>query len=112
MQRFCFALDLKNQPELVTQYIEYHRAVWPEILESIRSAGVVEMKIFHVADRLFMIMDTVDSFMLEMKAQSDTSNPKVQEWEMLMLKFQKPLPCAPTGVKWMPMECIFDLAKS
>jgi len=112
MQRFCFVLDLKNQPELIAQYVEYHRAVWPEILESIRSVGVLDMEIFHLADRLFMIMETVDDFSLQAKAKSDTCNPRVQEWENLMSRFQKPLTIAPFGTKWMLMDCIFDLTKS
>jgi len=112
MKRFCFVLDLKNQPELIEQYIQHHRAVWPEILESIRSAGVLEMQIFHVTDRLFMIMETVDDFSLKEKSEADAGNPRVQEWEALMSKFQQAIPSAPAGIKWMPMKCIFDLVKS
>jgi L-rhamnose mutarotase len=35
------------------------------------------------------------------------ANPKVQEWEHLMWKFQKPRPEAKPGEKWMLMERIF-----
>ncbi len=34
---------------------------------------------------------------------------KVQEWEELMWKFQKPLPQAKRGEKWLRMERIFKL---
>ena len=39
----------------------------------------------------------------------DADNPKVQEWERLMWNFQKELPWAKNGEKWMPMENIFTL---
>jgi len=33
----------------------------------------------------------------------------VQEWEALMWRFQAATPWTPDGMKWMPMERIFDL---
>jgi L-rhamnose mutarotase len=56
-----------------------------------------------------MIMETDDSFSFERKAAMDTGNPKVQEWEQLMWKFQQPLPWAKEGEKWILMDKIFDL---
>jgi L-rhamnose mutarotase len=32
----------------------------------------------------------------------------LQKWEQLMWKYQKPLPVATAGQKWVPMEKIFD----
>ena len=56
-----------------------------------------------------MIMEVNDSFSFEEKARTDRINPKVQEWEQLMWKFQQPLPQARPGEKWMLMERIFKL---
>lgn len=36
MARNCFALDLKNDPEIISEYEKYHEAVWPDILQSLR----------------------------------------------------------------------------
>ena len=58
---------------------------------------------------MFMIMDVNESFSFEAKSKADQQNPKVQEWEKLMWKFQQPLPEAKPGEKWMPMERIFKL---
>ena len=43
MHRFCLALDLKDNPDLIEEYKAYHAPgkVWPEIRESIRSAGIL-----------------------------------------------------------------------
>ena len=39
MQRHCLALDLKDDPAVIAEYEAYHRAVWPEIIESITKHG-------------------------------------------------------------------------
>lgn len=109
MKRLCFALDLKDDPTLIAEYEAYHQRVWPEILESIRQSGIQDMEIYRIQNRLFMIMDTDDDFSLAQKAEQDAANPKVQEWEQLMWAYQKALPGAKPGEKWMPMECIFKL---
>ena len=44
MNRYCFALDLKNDENLIAEYEKYHEAIWPEIRESIVSSGI-EQKI-------------------------------------------------------------------
>lgn len=109
MKRYCFTLDLKNNPKLIQEYIEHHKSVWPEILESISGAGIIDMEIYHIANRLFMIMETEDDFNPEAKAERDRNNPKVHEWEALMDKYQKRLPFAEEGEKWVPMDKIFSL---
>ena len=57
MRRYCFALDLKDDPQLIKEYEQHHREVWPEVLESMKSNGIERMEIYRVANRLFMIME-------------------------------------------------------
>jgi L-rhamnose mutarotase len=109
MKRYCLALDLQDDPDLIEEYKRYHRAVWPEIKQSILSSGIVDMQIYQLGNRLFMIMETDGSFSFEAKAAADAANPAVQRWEETMWKFQKPLPLAKPGEKWMVMEQIFSL---
>lgn len=109
MRRYCLALDLQDDPQLIAEYEQYHEKVWPEIIASIKDSGIVGMEIYRVANRLFMIMDTALNFSFEEKALADNANPKVQEWEKLMWKYQLALPTAKPGEKWMLMNKIFDL---
>lgn len=108
-KRYCLALDLKDDPELIDEYEVYHRKVWPEILSSIRDAGIVEMQIYRYANRLYMIMDVNESFSFEKKAEADAVNPIVQKWENLMWKYQQAVPGAKPGEKWVLMKEIFSL---
>ena len=109
MKRYTFALDLKDDPTLIKEYEKYHENVWPEIIESIKNSGILNMEIYRAGNRLFMVMDTEDDFSLEHKALIDEFNPKVQEWETLMWKYQLALPYARQGEKWMLMTKIFQL---
>ena len=109
MIRYCFALDLKDNPALIAEYEAYHSAVWPEVITSIKESGIHHLEIYRIMNHLFMIMDTSAGFNFEKKSQSDISNPKVQEWETLMWKYQQALPVAKPGEKWVLMKKIFEL---
>ena len=109
MKKHCFALDLVDDAALIEEYKAYHQAVWPEIIKSIKDSGIEDLEIFHVGNRLFMIMVVNETFSFEKKNEMDANNPKVQEWETLMWKYQQALPIAKDGEKWMVMEKIFQL---
>lgn len=111
MNKYCLALDLINDPQLIAEYEQWHyrENAWPEIIDSIVSAGITNMEIYRTGNRLFMIMETDEMFSGEKKATADAANPKVQEWEALMWKFQAPLPWAAPGEKWVLMDKIFQL---
>jgi L-rhamnose mutarotase len=67
------------------------------------------MEIYRVGNRLFMVMEVSDGFSFEAKGEVDRTNPRVQEWEALMWRYQEPLPWAKPGEKWVLMERIFTL---
>jgi L-rhamnose mutarotase len=108
-RRYCLTLDLKDDPRLIAEYKRYHEKIWPEISRSIKDSGVEEMEIYLFGTRMFMIMEVNEFFSFEAKAKADQFNPKVQEWERLMGTFQKLLPQAKVGEKWLLMERIFRL---
>ena len=106
---YYLALDLKDDDEAIRQYEEYHRAVWPEIIASIKESGIVHMEIYRAGNRLFMVMEVDESFSPERKGKADRENPRVQQWEELMDKFQQRLPFANAGEKWVVLDKIFQL---
>ncbi len=109
MKRFALALDLKNDPNLIKEYEDWHLRVWPEIKKSITDSGITNLEIYRTGNRLFMIMETDDDFNFARKRSMDETNPKVREWEKLMWKFQQPLPWAREDEKWILMDKIFQL---
>lgn len=109
MQRHCLALDLKNDPQLIAEYEHFHKQVWPEIIDSIRAAGIESLDIYRTGNRLVMIIEAGDNFSFANKEQMDAANARVQEWEELMWRFQQALPWAKSGEKWIVMDKIFAL---
>ncbi len=109
-RRYCLTLDLKNDPTLIAEYKRYHERVWPEILRGIKNSGIQDMEIYLWGTRLFMIIEVNEQFSFEVKRKTDESDPKTQEWEALMWKYQQALPGAKPGEKWLRMERIFKLS--
>lgn len=109
MKQYALALDLNEDPALIEEYEQIHTSIWPEIRASIVESGIVGMEIFRTGNRLFMLMTTLDDFSFENKSAMDISNSKVQEWEQMLWKFQKPIPGATPGEKWILMNRIFQL---
>jgi len=109
MKRYALALDLKDDSDLISSYEEWHKNIPFEIKKSITDAGIINMEIFRVSNRLFMIIEADESFNFEKKASMDAMNPRVQKWEELMWNYQQKLPFAKRDEKWVLMNKIFDL---
>ena len=110
MKRYCLALDLKDDPVLIASYKQHHERIWPEVRDHLRSTGILEMEIYLLQTRLFMVMEVSDGFSFEAKAAAESADHTVQEWEQLMATFQQVLPQARPGEKWLLMEKIFQLS--
>jgi L-rhamnose mutarotase len=111
MKTYCLALDLKDDPALIAEYKKHHEPeqVWPEVVASIHAQGILSEEIYLLGNHLVMILQTTDDFSWEAKTAADQVNSKLQEWEAKMWKYQKPLPQARPGEKWIPMEKIFEI---
>ena len=108
MLRQVLAIDLKDD-SVVDTYREHHRRVWPEVLESLRASGVLDMQIYLLGRRLVMIADLEDGADLRRAfATRMASHPRVAEWERLMMSLQQPAPGAAEGEWWTAMEPVFE----
>ena len=109
MKRYCQTLELRNEPELIDKYVEAHAHVWPEVQRGIRLVGILDMQIYRLGTRLFMIMDTVDDFDFEKDNARLATLPRQAEWEAYVAQFQGCDPDAASTEKWQLMERIFKL---
>ena len=57
-QRSAFVLRVR--PERVEDYLEAHRAVWPEMLDALRSAGIRNYSIFRSGNEVFGYFEADD----------------------------------------------------
>ncbi len=106
-----YALDLRDDPGLIAEYERLHRPenIWPEVVASIRNAGIRNLEIFRAGNRLVMVLDVPKDYSPDAKAAADAADPCVQAWETLMWRFQQALPFARSGEKWVPMARILSL---
>lgn len=111
VKRYCQTLDLKDNPELIEKYKECHSEehIWPEIPAGIREVGILEMEIYLIGTRLFMIVETPLSFDWDAAMTRLNKLPKQKEWEEFTSTFQVSLPGASSAEKWQLMERIFYL---
>jgi L-rhamnose mutarotase len=111
-RRLCHAIDLKDDPAVLAQYERRHEPGGPpaEVNANIRRGGVVEMEIYRVADRLFMIMEVGDDFDPAALAEADTGNPVIRAWSTEMAALQRPI-AATDEPSWAEMTCVYRLSE-
>ena len=111
VKRYCQTLDLKDDPNLIQEYIKRHSEAhqWPEIREGIRSIGILEMEIYYIGTRLFMIVETPLDFEWDSAFEKLARLPRQSEWEEYMSIFQQSDPKATSSEKWKLMDRIFHL---
>jgi L-rhamnose mutarotase len=110
-RQYCLTLELQDDNEFIRLYEAHHQAgkVWPEVIKSIRDSGIKHMAIYRQGTQLMMILDVDETFSFEQKSLSDLDNERVQEWELLMEKFQKIEQGNSTKSKWKLVNRIFSL---
>lgn len=110
-KRYCQTLDLKDDPELIAAYRELHsqNGIWPEILNGIKKAGVLEMEIYLLGTRLFMIVELPTNADWNEVMCRMGNYPRQTEWEALTAKYQQAASDAKSNEKWKLMERIFHL---
>jgi L-rhamnose mutarotase len=110
VKQYGQTINLKDDPEIIRRYVEYHRAAWPEVEAGLRGIGIRRMLIWMLGRQLFMFMETEDDFDLARDlARYEKSTPRIEEWQTLMASFQEPVEGANPGEWWARMELVYAL---
>ncbi len=107
LRRFGQAVMLKDDPEIIRKYEDYHANTWPEVLEGVRKAGVRRTFIYRFGRLLFMFMEAHPDFDMETDMPKYMEDPRAKEWDELMRTYQEPLPGVPEGTTWVQMKEVF-----
>ena len=109
MKIFAQAIDLIDDPDVIKKYDEYHKNVWAEDLEAMKTHGILRMKIWRASNRLFMLMETSDDYDPKTYSEYTDNEPKAKEWDDIMRKMQQRIPGAGKSTDWWaPMDLVFD----
>jgi L-rhamnose mutarotase len=110
MPRYARTINLKDDPEVIARYVEYHRAVWPEVEAGLRAIGIERMLIWRLGCRLFMLVEAADGFDWDRDfARYMQAGGRIAEWQSLMDSFQEPVAEAQPGQWWAEMEPVYSL---
>ena len=111
--RHVLILDLQDDPEAIAAYRHWHRpgGTPAAVTDAIRGSGITELDIWHAGDRLVMILETILDYDPAANAARDAADPDVMAWEVLMNRFQRRLPFAAPGEKWIATEQIYSLSQ-
>jgi L-rhamnose mutarotase len=112
-KRYCKTLSLKDDAQLIEDYQKVHApgGAWPEITQGMRDVGIVDMEIYILGSRLFMIMDTVADFDHDKAMTELATKPRQSEWESYVSRFQNTSAEATADEKWQLMERIYKIDK-
>jgi L-rhamnose mutarotase len=111
MTRHVLMVDLRDDPAGIAAYREHHQHVWPEVVDSLRRAGVKRMDIHLLGRTAVMVVDIADGLDIRRVFQAhQASSARVAEWEQLMTSLQERSPHAAPGEWWATMEPVFRLS--
>lgn len=110
-KRYCKTLTLEDDSQLIEDYKKVHApgAVWPEITQGMTDVGILDMEIYIVGTRLFMIMDTIPDFDHDNAMSELSTKPRQSEWETYVSRFQRASAEASADEKWQLMEQIYKM---
>lgn len=114
MTQHALLVHLRDDPAAIAAYREHHQQVWPEVVASLRRAGIERMDIHLLGRTAVMIVEIADGVDIGGAfAAHQAASPRVAEWERLMKSLQEPSPDAQPGEWWAQMTPVFRLpAKS
>ncbi|MCK5068820.1 MAG: L-rhamnose mutarotase [Bacteroidales bacterium] len=112
-KRYCKTLALEDDPQLIEEYRKVHEPgnTWPEITQGMIDVGILDMEIYLLGNRLFMIMDTIAEFDHDRDMAELATKPRQSEWEAFVSRFQKTSSEATADEKWQVMERIYKLER-
>ncbi|HOF39106.1 MAG TPA: L-rhamnose mutarotase [Candidatus Hydrogenedentes bacterium] len=110
-QRYCMILGL--QEGALDEYAEYHRDVWPDVLDALRSANLTNYSIyvFHADDGLPYLVGYFEYVGSDF--ESDMARigelPVIKRWNDTMSKLQRPIDNRKDGEWWAAAEELFHM---
>jgi len=88
-ERKRVGMVVRLRPELVDEYVERHKAVWPEVRSALRKVGVRNLSLFLSGDLVFMYMEYGGKRPFAEAMAEYVKLPRVAEWEDQMKRYKQ-----------------------
>lgn len=94
--------------ERLEEYIEYHKKVWPEVLDRIKECNITNYSIFQFKEMLFAYFEyTGDDFDGDMRKMAE--DKVTQKWWSIMKPMQSNVNEAAGKPEWIEMKEVFHV---
>ena len=95
---------LKDDPEIIRKYEQFHAAPWPIVLRKGYEAGIRRVFIYRFGRQLFMFLEAIDGFDIETSMAKALTDPEMIRWDKLMHDMQEAVPGAEKNTTWVQMK--------
>lgn len=112
VKRYCRTMQLREgDQKFIDDYRHAHSegVIWKEVIDGIREVGILEMEIYILENKLFMIVETPLDFNWDEAMARLATLPRQHEWETFMSRFQDCSAEATADEKWQMMDRMFHL---
>ncbi len=102
--------NLVNDTVKQKEYMEYHRTQfekWPEVSKGFIHADFQQVLVFRTGRQLMLVISIPQGKTLdELNPKTTENNPRVNEWNKIMAKYQEGIDDAPKGTTWVMFSSI------
>jgi L-rhamnose mutarotase len=110
MKSYAKTILLRDEPGVIEAYKKAHDAIWPGVAASLKAVGVLEIRIWLVGRRMFMLLEAGDDFDIDRDLCRYVGlDPANMEWEKMTASYQERAPEAKEGEQWAAMDLMFKL---
>jgi L-rhamnose mutarotase len=92
------------------EYMEYHRTQfkkWPEISYGFSKANFQQLLVFRNGRQLMLVISIPKGESLDkLNPQTSENNPRVNDWNSIMSKYQEGIEDAPKGTTWVVFQSL------
>jgi L-rhamnose mutarotase len=100
-----FVVQIRPGEDRLKEYLEYHRAVWPEVEKGFEHAGYRQIRLLRSQHTVVMIIKVPEGADLAaMGKKAESYNKRCAEWNQLMAGYQQGVPGAAPGQTWTAAE--------
>lgn len=117
-EHIIMTANLVQDTIMQNEYMEYHRTQfekWPEISKGFVNANFQQLLVYRNGRQLMLVISIPKGKTLdELNPKTTENNPRVDEWNQIMAKYQEGIEDAPKGTTWVMFQKVnsFDLPGS
>ena len=101
----CLSANLVDDAQLQQEYMNYHATQfkkWPEVSKGFCNASFQQLLVFKNGRQLMLVISIPKGESLDkLNPKTTENNPRVDEWNKLMTKYQEGLPGTKPGEVWV-----------